>query len=91
MKAQYLPTFLKDLKRLKGSREYEKIRRITLEDVLGWDELSGRSQVKKLSASDNAYRLRIGDYRIGFFWDGSTITFARVLHRREIYRFFPPE
>ncbi|MFM6062867.1 MAG: type II toxin-antitoxin system RelE family toxin, partial [Microcystis panniformis] len=31
----------------------------------------------------------IGDYRIGFFVEEDTITFARVLHRREFYRYFP--
>ena len=30
-----------------------------------------------------------GDYRIGVFVQNETITFARVKHRREIYRVFP--
>jgi len=37
----------------------------------------------------NAYRARIGDYRIGFFFAGQTVIFARVLHRKDTYRFFP--
>ncbi|HAO10876.1 MAG TPA: plasmid stabilization protein, partial [Planktothrix sp. UBA8407] len=45
---------------------------------------------KKLKGDDNAYRLRVGDYRIGFYFDGETVTFARVLHRKDIYRYFPP-
>ncbi|XZN91975.1 MAG: type II toxin-antitoxin system RelE family toxin [Microcoleus sp.] len=44
--------------------------------------------LKKLKGDDNAYRL--GDYRIGFYFDGETVTFARVLHRKDIYRYFPP-
>ncbi|MGH2412635.1 MAG: type II toxin-antitoxin system RelE family toxin, partial [Microcystaceae cyanobacterium] len=36
-----------------------------------------------------AYRIRLGDYRIGLFIEGKTVTFARVLHRKEIYRYFP--
>jgi mRNA-degrading endonuclease RelE of RelBE toxin-antitoxin system len=46
--------------------------------------------LKKLKGDDNAYQLRIGDYRIGFYFDGETVTFARVLHRKDIYRYFPP-
>ena len=46
--------------------------------------------LKKLKGDDNAYRLRVGDYRIGFYFDGDTVTFARVLHRKDIYRYFPP-
>lgn len=45
--------------------------------------------IKRLKSNSNAYRIRVGDYRIGFFCDGEIITFARVLHRREIYRYFP--
>ncbi|WP_366514392.1 type II toxin-antitoxin system RelE/ParE family toxin [Moorena sp. SIO3I6] len=45
--------------------------------------------IKKLKGEDNAYRIRVGDYRIGFFLKGDTIIFSRVLHRREFYRYFP--
>ncbi|MCC5620529.1 type II toxin-antitoxin system RelE/ParE family toxin [Nostoc sp. CHAB 5715] len=33
--------------------------------------------------------MRVGDYRIGFTVAGDTITFVRVLHRKDIYRYFP--
>ncbi|MGK7945796.1 MAG: type II toxin-antitoxin system RelE/ParE family toxin, partial [Microcystaceae cyanobacterium] len=33
--------------------------------------------------------IRVGNYRIGFFGENDTITFVRVLHRREFYRYFP--
>ncbi|MEG3988445.1 type II toxin-antitoxin system RelE/ParE family toxin [Microcoleus sp. S28C3] len=49
-----------------------------------------RYNLKKLKGEDNAYRFRVGDYRIGFYFDGETVTFARVLHRKDIYRYFPP-
>ncbi|MGL4377778.1 MAG: type II toxin-antitoxin system RelE family toxin [Microcoleaceae cyanobacterium] len=42
-----------------------------------------------MKGDDNAYRLRVGDYRIGFYFDDETITFVRVLHRKDIYRYFP--
>ncbi len=45
--------------------------------------------VKKLKGFRSAYRVRVGDYRIGVFVDGNYVDFVRVLHRREIYRFFP--
>ena len=37
----------------------------------------------------SAYRIRVGSYRIGVFITATTLTFSRVLHRREIYRYFP--
>jgi len=89
MKTRYKPSFLKDLKRLRGSAEYDRIYQIVFDDVLRWETLAVQTQIKRLSAKEQAYRLRVGDYRIGFFYTRGTITFARVLHRREIYRYFP--
>lgn len=45
--------------------------------------------LKKLSGYKKAYRIRIGEYRIGLFVEGETLVFARILPRKEIYRFFP--
>ena len=38
---------------------------------------------------ENRYRLRVGDYRIGLAADAATVEFVRILHRRDIYKFFP--
>jgi mRNA interferase RelE/StbE len=45
--------------------------------------------IKKLKATGNYYRLKIGSFRIGFSFSENTITFYRFLHRNDIYRFFP--
>ncbi|CAN5241257.1 hypothetical protein BH20GEM2_BH20GEM2_03470 [soil metagenome] len=45
--------------------------------------------LKKLSGRGPYYRLRVGGYRIGIRIDGDTVTFVRVLPRRDIYRYFP--
>jgi len=89
VRAAYQPSFIKDLRRLRGHTHYERIRRLVFEEMPGWASLSGRSQIKCLSAQEKAYRIRVGDYRIGFYYVGEGLTFARVLHRREIYRYFP--
>lgn len=44
---------------------------------------------KKLTGYKNAYRIRIGMYRIGFFFEKNTIELTRVLARKDMYRFFP--
>ena len=67
----------------------EAIERLPTKEMLSWEELTKHSQIKRLNAKDNAYRIRVGDYRIGFYCTADTLVFARVLHRREIYRFFP--
>ncbi|WP_013321065.1 type II toxin-antitoxin system RelE family toxin [Gloeothece verrucosa] len=89
MKTEYLPTFIKDLKALKSTQVYTTIKNFVFEDILAYDNLNEIGNIKKLKGEDNAYRLRIGDYRIGFFLTDDTITFSRILHRREFYRYFP--
>lgn len=36
-----------------------------------------------------AYRLRIGKYRLGFYYDGNTIQLARFVKKEIIYNLFP--
>jgi mRNA-degrading endonuclease RelE of RelBE toxin-antitoxin system len=89
MKTNYLPTFIKDIKSLKSTSSYSAIKNLVFTDILAVQNLKEISNLKKLKGDDNAYRIRVGDYRIGFFLEDDTITFARVLHRREFYRYFP--
>lgn len=44
---------------------------------------------KKLTGFKTAYRIRMGNYRIGFYYENKTIELVRILHRKEIYRYFP--
>ena len=52
-------------------------------------DLGGLPNIKKLSGHVSAYRLRIGDYRVGFFIVDETVILARVVHRKDIYKVFP--
>ncbi len=52
-------------------------------------KLSELSSCKKLTGFKNAYRIRIGEYRIGFVFEHETIELVRVLGRKEIYKYFP--
>jgi mRNA interferase RelE/StbE len=46
------------------------------------------SGCRKLHGSDNAFRIRVGDYRIVYTVDDAVLVVAieRVRHRREVYR-----
>lgn len=45
--------------------------------------------LKKMSGASGFYRIRMGDYRIGVAVEAGVVEFVRVLHRRDIYRYFP--
>lgn len=89
MKTTYLPSFIKDLKVLKSTPVYESIKSLTFETIPTYKSSQEITNIKKLKGQDNAYRIKIGNYRIGIFIDNDTIIFSRVLHRKEIYRYFP--
>ena len=45
--------------------------------------------VTKMEGDKNSYRIRIGDYRIGFYLENNQIVLSRALNHKEIYRYFP--
>lgn len=89
MKTEYKPSFLKDLKALKSTPRFETIKALAFTEIPNLLKFEEIGNLKKLKGDENAYRIRLGDYRIEIFFDGETVTFARVLHRQEIYRYFP--
>jgi len=45
------------------------------------------SGCRKLQGSENAFRIRVGDYRIIYLWmTWLIVAIERVRHRREVYR-----
>lgn len=47
------------------------------------------SNIKKLTGYKNAYRIKLGDYRIGLIISGNQVELIRFLHRKDIYKYFP--
>ncbi len=45
--------------------------------------------IKKLKGHKTAYRVRAGDYRIGFYFEAGEVFISAVAHRKDIYKFFP--
>ena len=88
METLFRRSFERDLKKIRDHGLLEKIRQ-SVENVESADGLSEVSSIRKMKGAANRYRIRIGDYRIGLEADASTVVFVRVLHRRDIYRFFP--
>ncbi|MFB2968380.1 type II toxin-antitoxin system RelE/ParE family toxin [Aerosakkonema sp. BLCC-F183] len=89
MNTQYLPSFIKDLKALKSTPVFESIKTLVFDEIPDIPNFEDIPNLKKLKGYENAYRIRLGDYRIGVVFDGETVTYYRVLHRKEFYRYFP--
>ena len=88
MKAVFLSRFYKDLDNINDQSVKNKIIKI-IDNVENADFIMKISGIKKLKGYSNAYRIRNGDYRIGIFVENDIVEFARVIHRKDIYKLFP--
>lgn len=88
MKVEFLASFSKDIDTIRFPVIKKALERSILE-VEKAPDIRYIRNVKKLRGSKTAYRIRIGDYRIGIFYESGIIQFARVVHRKDIYKVFP--
>jgi|TARA_B110000908_G_C10044428_1_gene353357 mRNA interferase RelE/StbE len=88
MEVAYLESLVKDLKKIKDKKLLNSLSKVfvNLEKI---DDLFKISSVKKMSGHPEAYRIRIGDYRLGFYYTENQIEIARFLKRNDIYKVFP--
>jgi mRNA interferase RelE/StbE len=89
IEVNYSDTFLKDLKLLKSTPYYKKIKAVCFDELPTCSTTAEIRNLKKLEGHPNCYRIRVGDYRVGIHIKGNSIFLIRVLDRKEIYRFFP--
>ena len=66
----------------------ERIARV-IEDIENADKLSDIKNLKKMKGYTISYRIRIGNYRLGFYFENNTVELARIVLRKDIYRYFP--
>jgi mRNA interferase RelE/StbE len=88
MRVEFLSKFSRDIDRIR----IQSVKK-AVSDVIQRVERAGHFRevpnTKKLLGHKSAYRIRIGDYRIGVFVDHDLVQFARVVHRKDIYGVFP--
>lgn len=83
-------TFLKELKKLPKDIRV-KVERLCFDILPDIKNLADIKGLEKLIGYDNYYKVRFGDYRVGIEIDieKKVIVCCRVLHRKEIYRYYP--
>lgn len=88
MKVLYEKSFLKDLRKRKDKALKKRVETI-ISGIKKARDRSDLANIEKLKGHDSAFKIRIGDYRLGLFIENDTIIFSRLLHRKEIYKKFP--
>jgi mRNA interferase RelE/StbE len=88
VKTAFRESFDADLATITDVAVLSRIRKV-IERVEAAQTFHQIPNLKRLEGTGKYYRIRVGDYRIGFVFEGRIVTFVRCLNRKEIYRYFP--
>jgi len=82
-------SFDRDVKKVRSKSLLQELQKLifTIEDAKSIQEIP---HCKKIEGYASFYRIKIGDYRLGFQkMSSQEVTLIRFLHRKEVYRYFP--
>ena len=88
MKVSIQSAFEKDALKIKDKKTAQQLNK-AIEAFENCNSLKEIPNLKKLKSKGNYYRLRIGNYRLGFKTEKETIVLLRFMDRKEIYKYFP--
>lgn len=88
MKVKYRKIFLKELSVIPVKIRIKK-------ELFVFEELPGAKSISELGSAEQMkgypsyYKVRFGSYRVGIRVIDDTVILEKVLHHKEIYRYFP--
>jgi len=90
MEVIFLNSFKKDLKKINDSALKSQIKEIIIE-LENASSIFEIINVKKLSGFNISYRIKLGNYRLGFYFYSfeNKVVLARFVKRNDIYKIFP--
>ena len=88
MKTEFTGRFYKDIDKITQAAVKSDLLAI-IQQVEEAKQIAEIKNIKKLKGHSTAYRIRMGDYRIGVFCEKNVVEFIRIAHRKDIYKIFP--
>lgn len=88
MKVEYRKRFLKELARIPTAQRKE-IELFVFNELPAFRSVAESGTIERTKGYPGFYRIRFGDYRVGLRLENDTVIVERVLHRKDIYRYFP--
>jgi mRNA interferase RelE/StbE len=88
MKVILKNSFIKDIKKVNDNKVKSKLSKI-LSEIESTTKFNDINNLEKIKGYDKYYRIRVGIYRVGVFFDGEQLSLVRFLHRKDIYKYFP--
>ena len=80
-------SFQKDLLKLDSQTKKQLLKLVS--QLIQISSIVDVPNLKKITGFKNACRIRLGVHRIGIRINGDTIILVRILHRKDIYKYFP--
>jgi mRNA interferase RelE/StbE len=88
MNFEFEKAFVRDFRKLKSKELAQSISGV-IKQVSQASTPDEIPNLKKLTGYKSAFRIRIGDYRIGVVIERDIVIFVAFAHRKEIYKRFP--
>ncbi len=84
----YEKSFLKDLEKITDDTKLIEVK-LLIQEIKSADNFKLINNLKKIRGSKYYYRIKLKEYRIGISFKDQIITLIRILHRKDIYKYFP--
>ncbi len=88
MTVRFKNAFFKDIERLPADIR-PKVEQLVFVAIPSSHRITELANVRKLKGYSRFYRIRIGDFRVGFELREEVVVVHRILRRNDIYRYFP--
>jgi mRNA interferase RelE/StbE len=88
MNVEVRKAFEKDIQTISNKKLALQITAV-LNELESCTALSEINNIKKMKAKGDYYRIRIGNYRLGFKQESGTLILLRFMDRKDIYTYFP--
>lgn len=80
--------FLKELAVI-PAKDRQRIETFVFSDIPRYKDFFEIPGIRKLKGYRHYFRIRFGDYRIGVTYRNDILSLERLLHRKDIYKYFP--
>ena len=88
MKTAFRKKFLKELAKIPLPHR-TNIESFVFNELPTLKFIAESNKIEKLKGFSNHYKARFGDYRVGLKLENDTLILERVLHRKDIYKYYP--
>ena len=87
MEVEVSRAFAKDMRGI--HRNYHRKIAQIIEELEAVEDIRQIKNMEPCEGTDNAYRIRIGDYRMGIYIENERIKVKRIGKRGDFYNYFP--